>query len=608
MNKQNPQQPSPDVPAWLAQMSDLKFWASLPSQFQSQFQQFQHLQPALQAFPNMAFPFGGATGAGQFDPSSLVKQLGELGASLDAADMVRLQQDYAQQFSELWQAAMSAKVPAITDRRLSAPAWQESSYFAFQAAAYQLNSRFLLALADAVKGSDKVRNRVRFAVQQMIDAMSPANFLATNPVAQQKVIETGGESLTKGIAQLIADLQKGHVSQTDETAFEVGKDVGASEGSVIYENELFQLIQYKPLTKTVHAVPLLIVPPCINKFYILDLQPQNSLVRYTVEQGHTVFLISWRNADASVDGATWDQYVDGAVANAIHIVQEVSKQPQINALGFCVGGTILSCALALLAARGEDPVSSLTLLTTFLDFSDTGAIDVYIDEMQLAMREQMIGKRGLMAGRDFASAFSSLRPNDLLWNYVESNYLKGEAPTAFDLLYWNADSTNLPGPMFCYYLRHMYLENALKDPGRLTVAGEKIDLRKITAPAFIYASREDHIVPWKSAYATVGLINASRRANNRFVLGASGHIAGVINPASKNKRNYWVNDKLEADPEAWFAKAKEHPGSWWTEWAAFLGKHGGRKVAAPKAAGSAKYRQIEPAPGRYVKVKADQVI
>ncbi|WP_050468298.1 PHA/PHB synthase family protein [Herbaspirillum chlorophenolicum] len=602
MNKQNPQQPSPDVSAWLAQMSDPKFWASLPSQFQSQ---FQHLQPPLQAFPNMGFPFGGAASAGEFDPSSLMKQLGELGASLDAADMLRLQQDYAQQFSELWQSVMSAKTPAITDRRLSAPAWQESPYFAFQAAAYQLNSRFLLTLADAVKGTDKVRHKLRFAVQQMIDAMSPANFLATNPVAQQKIIETRGESLTKGIAQLLADLQKGHISQTDETAFEVGKDVGASEGSVIYENELFQLIQYTPLTKTVHAVPLLIVPPCINKFYILDLQPQNSLVRYTVEQGHTVFLISWRNADASVDGATWEQYVDGAVVNAIHIVQEVSKQPQINALGFCVGGTILSCALALLAARGEDPVSSLTLLTTFLDFSDTGAIDVYIDEMQLAMREQMIGKRGLMAGRDFSSAFSSLRPNDLLWNYVESNYLKGETPTAFDLLYWNADSTNLPGPMFCYYLRHMYLENALKDPGRLTVAGEKIDLRKITAPAFIYASREDHIVPWKSAYASVALINASRHANNRFVLGASGHIAGVINPASKNKRNYWINDKLEADPDTWFAKAKEHPGSWWTEWAAFLGKHAGRKVAAPKAAGSAKYKKIEPAPGRYVKVKAD---
>lgn len=600
MNKQNPQHTSPDVSAWLAQMSDPKFWTSLQSQFQSQFEQ---IQPQLKSFSAMAMP----PVAGQFDPGSLVKQLGDLGATLDPADMVRLQQDYAQQFSELWQSTISSKTPAITDRRLSAPAWQENPYFAFQAAAYQLNSRFLLSLADAVKGTDKVRHKLRFAVQQMIDAMSPANFLATNPVAQQKIIETRGESLTKGIAQLLADLQKGHVSQTDETAFEVGRDVGASEGAVIYENELFQLIQYKPLTKTVHAVPLLVVPPCINKFYILDLQPQNSLVRYTVEQGHTVFLISWRNADASLEGATWDQYVDDAVVKAIHIAQEVSKQQQINALGFCVGGTILSCALALLAARGEDPVSSLTLLTTFLDFVDTGAIDVYIDEVQLAMREQMIGKRGLMAGRDFSSAFSSLRPNDLLWNYVESNYLKGEAPTAFDLLYWNADSTNLPGPMFCYYLRHMYLENALKDPGRLTVAGEKIDLRKITAPAFIYASREDHIVPWKSAYASVALINASKRSNNRFVLGASGHIAGVINPASKNKRNYWINDKLEADPDAWFARAKEHPGSWWTEWATFLAKHGGRKVAAPKQAGAAKYKAIEPAPGRYVKVKADQV-
>lgn len=618
MNKQNPQQPSPDVSAWLAQMSDPKFWTSLQSQFQSQFEQFKSHLPPMPAMPGMpqmpgfqGFP-GGAMppGAGQIDPTVLLKQLGDLGASLDPAELVRLQQDYTREFGELWQSMLAAKTPAITDRRLSAPAWQEHPYFAFQAAAYQLNSRFLLALADAVKGTEKVRHKLRFAVQQMIDAMSPANFLATNPVAQQKILETRGESLTQGIAQLLADLQKGHISQTDETAFEVGRDVGASAGSVIFENELFQLIQYAPLTKTVHSVPLLIVPPCINKFYILDLQPQNSLVRYTVEQGHTVFLISWRNADAAVETATWENYVDDAVVRSIHIVQEISKQPQINALGFCVGGTILSCALALLAARGEDPVASLTLLTTFLDFSDTGAIDVYIDEMQLALREQMIGQRGLMAGRDFASAFSSLRPNDLLWNYVESNYLKGEKPSAFDLLYWNADSTNLPGPMFCYYLRHMYLENALKEPGRLTVGGEKIDLRKITAPAFIYASRDDHIVPWKSAYASLDLINAGKRSNNRFVLGASGHIAGVINPASKNKRNYWVNDKAKAgsDADAWMAGASEHPGSWWGEWAAFLAKHGGRKVAAPKNPGSTRYKPIEPAPGRYVKAKADQLV
>jgi polyhydroxyalkanoate synthase len=587
MKKQSPQHPSPDISAWLAQLSDPQLWKSWPTQFAAS-------APAAPFMPPQ-----------QIDPSALYKQLSDLGAGLDPAELLRLQQDYAQQFSDLWQNVVASKVPAITDRRLSAPAWQENPYYAFQAAAYQLNSRFLMSMVDSVKAGDKVKHKIRFAVQQMIDAMSPANFLATNPVAQQKILETKGESLTKGIAQLFSDLQKGRISQTDEAAFEVGKDVGASKGSVVFENELFQLIQYKPLTKTVHTRPLLIVPPCINKFYILDLQPHNSLVRYTVEQGHTVFLISWRNADASMESVTWEQYVDAAVVKAIHVVQEISKQAQINALGFCVGGTILSCALALLAARGEKPVASLTLLTTFLDFVDTGEIDVYIDEVQLGMRERMIGKRGLMAGRDFASAFSSLRPNDLLWNYVESNYLKGESPTAFDLLYWNADSTNLPGPMFCYYLRHMYMENALKEAGKLTIAGEKIDLRKISAPTFIYASRDDHIVPWRSAYASTALLNPGKPSLNRFVLGASGHIAGVINPASKNKRNYWSNDKIGADPDAWLAAAEDHPGSWWGEWAAFLGKHAGKQIAAPRKAGNAAYEAIEPAPGRYVKVKAE---
>ncbi len=542
---------------------------------------------------------------GQLDVQSIQKQLGDLGATLDPADLVRLQQDYADQFAGLWQTVASSQIPVITDRRMSAPAWHANPFFAFQAAAYQLNARFLTALVDAVQSSEKVKQKLRFAVQQTIDALSPANFLATNPEAQQKIIDTRGESLTRGIAQLFADLQKGRVSQTDEAAFEVGKDVATTAGSVVFENDLFQLIQYAPLTKTVHARPLLIVPPCINKFYILDLQPQNSLVRYAVEQGNTVFLISWRNADVSLETTTWDRYVDDAAVRAIHVVQEISGQDQINALGFCVGGTILSCALAVLAARGEEPVASLTLLTAFLDFLDTGAIDVYIDDVQIGMREQMIGKSGLMAGRDFASAFSSLRPNDLLWNYVESNYLKGEAPQAFDLLYWNADSTNLPGPMFCYYLRHMYLENALKEPGRLTMAGEKIDLYKLNVPSFIYASREDHIVPWMSAYASTAILNAKKPANNRFVLGASGHIAGVINPPSKNKRSYWTNDKIGSDPEAWFAGAKEHPGSWWTEWSAFLAKHAGKQIAAPKKAGNAKYKVIEPAPGRYVKVRAE---
>ena len=589
-NQQTPQYVPPFFSAWLSQLADPKLWQAMPE------------IPAMPSFPDMSAWSGSA---GALDFQSVQKQLGDLGATIDPEVLLRLQQDYASQFSVLWQTVMQSKAPTFNDRRMAAPAWHTQPYFAFQAAAYQLNAKFLTSLVESVQATEKIKQRLRFAVQQMIDAMSPANFLATNPEAQQKIIETQGESLTRGISQLFTDLQKGRVSQTDETAFEVGKDVATTEGAVVFENALFQLIQYKPLTKTVYARPLLIVPPCINKFYILDLQPQNSLVRYAVEQGHTVFLISWRNADASLETATWDNYVDDAVVRAIHVAQEISGQDQINALGFCIGGTLLSCALAVLAARGEDPVASLTLLTAFLNFLDTGAIDVYIDDVQIQMREQMIGQRGLMSGRDFATAFSTLRPNDLLWNYVESNYLKGETPQAFDLLYWNADSTNLPGPMFCYYLRHMYLENALKDAGKLSIAGEKIDLRKINVPAFIYASREDHIVPWASAYASTAIINAKKPSNNRFVLGASGHIAGVINPPSKNKRNYWTNDKIAADPAAWFAGAKEHPGSWWTEWSDFLSKHAGKQIAAPRKLGNTSYKNIEPAPGRYVKVRVE---
>ncbi len=451
----------------------------------------------------------------------------------------------------------------------------------------------------------KAKRKIRFAVQQMVDAMSPANFLATNPEAQQRIIETSGESLTKGVAHLIADMQKGRISQTDESAFEVGKNVANTEGAVVYENALFQLIQYKPQTRTVYERPLLLVPPCINKFYILDLQPENSLVRYAVEQGHTVFLLSWRNPDESLGHLTWDDYIENGVIRAIHATQEITGQKQINALGFCVGGTLIATALAVLFARGEKPISSLSLLTTLLDFSDAGVLEVFIDEMQVGLREQTIGHGGLMPGRDFTAAFSSLRPNDLVWNYVESNYLKGEDPRAFDLLYWNADSTNLPGPMFCYYLRNMYLENALREPGALTMRGEPVDLGKINAPAFIYGSREDHIVPWEAAYASTTLLNPKKPNRNRFVLGASGHIAGVINPPAKKKRSYWRSDKTPADAAEWLRGAQEQPGSWWPEWSAFLAEHGGAQVAAPRKYGNAAYPPIEPAPGRYVRVRAD---
>ena len=407
--------------------------------------------------------------------------------------------------------------------------------------------------------------------------------------------------------QLLKDVQQGRVSQTDESVFEVGVNVATTEGSVVFENELFQLIEYKPLTAKVYETPMLFVPPCINKYYILDLQPENSLIRYTLDQGHRLFVISWRNADESMSKVTWDDYIEEGVIRAMRVVEEIAGSQKMNTLGFCIGGTLLTTALAVLAARGEKPAASLTLLTTFLDFSETGVLDLFIDEASVQMREMTIGaagptEGGVLRGQELASTFSFLRPNDLVWNYVVGNYLKGETPPPFDLLYWNSDSTNLPGPMFCWYLRHTYLENNLVKPGKVTVCGEKLDLRRVDAPAYIYASKEDHIVPWDGAYRNVQVLTGEKR----FVLGASGHIAGVINPPAKKKRSYWVGKGGALPPAAtsWYDQAGEHPGSWWPDWAEWLKARAGKQVAAPKSPGHRKYKTIEPAPGRYVKQKA----
>jgi polyhydroxyalkanoate synthase len=375
----------------------------------------------------------------------------------------------------------------------------------------------------------------------------------------------------------------------------------------VFENEFFQLLEYKPLTAKVYERPFLLVPPCINKYYILDLQPENSLIRHAVSEGHRVFVVSWKNAGEEIAKRTWDDYIEHAAIKAISLVQEISGSEQINTLGFCIGGTILATALAVLEARGERPAASMTLLTSFLDFSDTGILDIFIDEGSVRMREMTLGAESagggsLLKGQELATTFSFLRPNDLVWNYVVGNYLKGETPPPFDLLYWNSDGTNLPGPMYCWYLRNTYLENKLKEPGALTVCGEKLDLSKIAAPAYLYASREDHIVPWQGAYRSTSILKGKRR----FVLGASGHIAGVINPPLKKKRSHWVGKtaSLPADPEAWLAQAEERPGSWWTDWTDWLRPFGGKQVAAPKAPGNRKWKAIEPAPGRYVKEKA----
>jgi len=535
----------------------------------------------------------------QSNPMAAMMQ--DVGVHIKPEAMEQLKDSYLKDFGALWQDLISGKTPPVSDRRFSSAAWQGNPMSAFNAAAYVLNAKFLNAMVDTVEVTPQQKQKIRFGVQQIIDAMSPANFLATNPEAQQKLIETKGESLTRGLANMLGDMGKGHISLSDESAFEVGRNLAITEGTVVYENPLFQLIQYTPKTATVSQTPLLMVPPCINKYYILDLQPENSLVRYAVEQGNTVFLVSWSNPDQSLARTTWDDYVDKGVIQAIRVVQEISGEDKLNMFGFCVGGTIVATALAVLAARGEQVANSLTLLTTFLDFNDTGVLDVFVDETQVAIREQQLKGGGLMPGRDLASTFSSLRPNDLVWNYVQSNYLKGNEPAAFDLLYWNSDSTNLPGPMFCWYLRNTYLENKLKT-GELVVAGETVDLSSIEAPAFVYGSREDHIVPWPSAYDSLDVLSGP----TRFVLGASGHIAGVINSPAKNKRNYWTNDSGKAESaDAWFQGAAEHAGSWWPEWAKFLSDNGGKKVKPKAKPGNAKYKAIEPAPGRYVKVKAD---
>jgi polyhydroxyalkanoate synthase len=524
--------------------------------------------------------------------------------------LAALQNEWRQRHLDLWQAMVNRRKgdpsPAVApaepgDRRFDHPAWAESPIYDYLRQAYRINADYLKKAAEAAPVADgQAKDRLRFVTRQVVDALAPSNFVATNPEFVKKAIETEGESITQGIKNLIADLDKGRISMTDESVFEVGRNLAVTPGSVVFENEVMQLIQYSPLTETVAKRPFVMVPPCINKYYILDLQPENSYVRYAVEQGNTVFLVSWRNPKAGQGHLGWDDYVEMGVLKAFQVAREICKVDQVNALGFCVGGTIISSALAVMKARGGNDVASLTLLTTLLDFSAPGELGCFIDETSVVARENTIGKGGLLMGSELSSVFSALRANDLIWQYVVGNYLKGGKPAAFDLLYWNSDSTNLPGPFAAYYLRNMYLENNLRVPGKLAMCGVKADLGKVDMPVFILATREDHIVPWKTSYLGRALLGGK----TTFVLGASGHIAGVINPAARNKRSHWVNDAAAADPEEWLAGATEVPGSWWPRWAEWLRQFAGGEVAARGRLGSKAYAPTEPAPGRYVKEKA----
>jgi polyhydroxyalkanoate synthase len=554
-------------------------------------------------FEGMLKPFSDGAGLGV---AEIFKSLAA-GAVHDSSLWFEIHDRYSRKQLELWESvsertAGRAPSPVVTpdpgDHRFRASEWREP-YFDYLVQSYLLRARWLQEVVASAKLEPHTRKKLVFFVRQIIDAMSPANFPWSNPEALKLAFGTGGDSVVQGLKNLAADLDKGLVSMSDERAFEVGRNLAITPGAVVFENDFFQLIQYRPVTDTVYERPLLMVPPCINKYYILDLQAENSFVRYTLEQGHTVFMVSWRNMPAAMGQASWDDYLEHGVLKAVAVGAAICGMEQLNALGFCVGGTLLGSALAVLRGGGHDPVASLTLLATMLDFSDTGDLGVFVDEAYVSRREQDFAGGGVLHGRELALTFASLRANDLIWHYVVNNYLKGRTPEPFDLLFWNADSTNLPGAMYAYYVRNMYLENNLRAPGKLTMCGVPVDLGRIDAPAYVLATREDHIVPWKTAFASSRLLGGKID----FVLAASGHIAGVVNPAAKNRRHYWLNGTIEDDPERWLAAAQPHPGSWWTHWRQWIEPYGGNKVPAREKLGGGSYNEIEPAPGRYVREK-----
>ena len=553
---------------------------------------------------------GSLSPAQRADSAEIMRAL-TAGAQTDDGRYAELQQRYYRQHLELWMNLARAgdgaapiapiAVPDKADRRFHAPEWQTLPYFDYLKQAYLINSRWLADMVENAQLPEPAKHKLRFFTRQVIDAAAPANFAPTNPEVIKLAAATNGESLARGLEHLSADAKKGRISMTDESAFEIGRNIVVTPGTVVFENELMQLIQYAPATPNVFARPLVMVPPCINKYYILDLQPENSFVRYTVAQGHTVFMVSWRNVPETMGHLTWDGYLADGVIKALDVARDICGVAQVNVLGFCVGGTLVGAALALLAAQGDSAAASVTLLTTMLDFSDAGDLAVYVDDAYVRQREQDFARGGVLRGKELALTFSSLRANDLIWNYVVNNYLKGATPEAFDLLYWNSDSTNLPGAMFVYYIRNTYLENNLRCPGRLTMCGERIDLSRVTVPAYILATREDHIVPWKTAYESTQLLGG----DIRFVLAGSGHIAGVINPPAKKRRNHWTNTAVPKDAAAWLDSATSQVGSWWPDWINWLAGHAGAQTPAPAAAGNANYPPLEPAPGRYVRERCD---
>jgi polyhydroxyalkanoate synthase len=515
-----------------------------------------------------------------------------------------IQDRYYRLHFEIWSELLS-NAPATTavepqpgDQRFKGPDWDNIPWFRYLKRTYLANVRWATELIEIAELPHRQRQRLRFVLRHWLDAAAPSNFLSTNPEALRLASETSGASLLQGMQRLNRDASRGRIEMSDEQAFEVGRTLAITPGAVVYQNPVVQLIQYEPRCAQVRERPLYIVPPFINKYYVLDLRPENSFVRYALEQGFQVFIVSWRNVGPALGSLTWEDYIQQGVLEPMQVAREISGANRLNALGFCVGGTLLATALATAPERTQ--VGSLTLLASLLDFDDVGEISAYIDEQFVRQCEENFRDGGVMPGSTLASAFASLRANELVWFYVVNNYLKGKAPRAFDLLYWNSDSANVPGKLYAWYLRNAYLENNLREPGKVELRGQPLDFSVIDVPTMLVAAREDHIVPWRSAYASGALL----AGKIEFVLSASGHIAGIVNPPSAKRREYWLNHARPHEPEEWLSHAERVAGSWWPHWSEWLKAHSGALIEAPAELGNGRYPPAEPAPGSYVREPA----
>ncbi len=525
--------------------------------------------------------------------------------------LIEAQVGFWQDYMALWQSTarrmMGLDGKAVIegdprDRRFKDEAWKDNEVFDFIKQSYLLSARYI---TDVVKQADGLEpataQKVDFYSRQFIDAMSPSNFLLTNPEVLRKTAETGGENLIKGLNNLLADLERGkgnlRIKMTDMEAFKIGENIAVTPGKVVYQNDLMQLIQYTPTTERVLKRPLLIIPPWINKFYILDLRARNSFVRWATAQGHTVFIVSWVNPDEKLAEKNFEDYMKEGILDALGAIEAATGERAINAIGYCLGGTLLSSTLAWMAAQGDDRIKSATFFVTLMDFRESGELNVFIDEEQIKALEDKMNKRGFLEGSEMATTFNMLRANDLIWSFVVNNYLLGNDPFPFDLLYWNADSTRMPAKMHSFYLRNMYQDNKLSQPGGISLAGTPIDLSKVKVPAYFISTREDHIAPWRATYRGTKLLGGE----NRFVLAASGHIAGVVNPPEGGKYSHWLNTELPDDPETWFQGATEIAGSWWPDWQRWITAQDKRMVKA-REPGDGKLAVLEEAPGSYVKV------